>query len=163
MSFIPSRIITNKNVDVDFDGNPCRLRRTITNVHTRNNKKYYHILTERVRLNENKPIFVDKVEIDGFGNEIITQEVKYINFVEVIDQKDRVQIKSIGKEEYNLSYQAIKLTVPFTDDDLWEFEKKLQDMALLVLTKASTVFNTGNDDWEFENEYLDRINSEIQE
>lgn len=159
-----SRIITNKNVDKDFEGNECRLIRSIIKSEIIGGSKYYHIKTERCKFVKEIKINTPKI-FNGFDdlsvestNNITPLEDEII--LKIISQKDNIQVRQIKKEEYNIIYSGIKLNTQSTlDSDLWNFEKELEELALLSMTRNSSIFHTFSNDWViYDPENLDNLN-----
>lgn len=152
-------IITNKFVDKDFDGVDCLLRRTILKVEKLGNKRYYHILTERCNFVDVPVEAVYETTIGEDGNLIksLVSEATTKKALNIIGKKDEIQIKPIGKSEYNGIYDIIKLNTSL-EDDLWGFEHELEKNALLVMTKLSHIFHTEANDWVYYPEYEDELN-----
>ena len=133
-------IITNKNVDVTFEGEPCLLRRSIISttkkVNTQN--KRYVILTERVKyVKETVKI------INEEGEEI--EEV--IDVLKVISKKDKESIRVFSFNEINGLYNAIKGQIP-TGLSKMQTENIEEKIALLIITQQDKIYATQPQDWK---------------
>ncbi len=149
-----SRIITNKHVDKDFDGNDCLLMRTIERTTKIGNSKYYYIRTDRCNYVDDEVTIQNEPTISESGEVIVSEPTtKMVKKLVVISKKDSVQTKIIKRDEYNMAYSQVKLLASLSGNELWEFEEKLEELALLTLTKMSKIFHTVENDWViFDNE-----------
>lgn len=132
-------IITNKTVDTTFEGVPCLLKRTITEVIKGGNIKRYEIVTERCNYQD--------VEIPVNGDPTATTTVTTLI---AINEKDKPSKKVYSFDEINGLYEMIKDQIPSGLTKM-ETENLEEQIALLVITQQDKPWGTKAEDWELLN------------
>ncbi|BBI90399.1 hypothetical protein HYO65_gp007 [Tenacibaculum phage PTm1] len=147
-------VITNKDVDYTFDNQPCKLRRSITEVCKINGEKFIKILTERVTFVEETVIVEEYPPIfDHETGEVTYKEPKTEQriFLKVLSQKDEVRTRILTKAEVDAVYNMVKSQVLF-GESFYDFEDNLETASLIALTKLDKPYNTLPSDWEIYSE-----------
>lgn len=142
-------IITNKTVDTTFEGVPCLLKRTITEIRKRGNIKRYEIVTERCNYQD-----VEREVLDENGQPTTDENGDFItetvNELVVINEKDKPSQQVYSFDEINGLYEMIKDQIPSGLTKM-QTENIEEQIALLVVTQQDEPWNTNSTDWEILN------------
>lgn len=149
---IKSTIITTETVDITFEGEPCLLKRTITETFKKGSVKRYVIKTERCNYKDVEvPIENPNPELDENGMPIEAPQTEIVNKLVTINQKDTDSIRVYSFDEINSLHEMVKDQIPagLSKMDTENMEEKI---ALLVITQQDQPWGVTADKWTFLND-----------
>lgn len=141
------QVITNKNVSTTFDKVPCRLLREIVAYNGKDlGVTKYIIQTKQVIFEDYEvPTYDEEGNpiVDENGNPIMETKQRLVVLATI--QKDGVLVAT--KEVSDRLYEYIKDQIEI-GDSFFDYNQKVEQLALLLETQSIAPYNTVAEDWE---------------
>jgi len=140
-------IITNVNVDKTFDGEDCKLKRTIISTHKENKNRVYIVKTERVIEDTREVPLLDEdgdIQFNENGDMVMTTEP----YMKSLGLKDSLATVIMSEDEINGLYQLASANgITLENNTYTNFINELEQEGLLLGTKQDQPWGTTAEQW----------------